>query len=353
MNEFSGLELLATSVIVLDEEAKIVFANAATENLLERPCKSLLHVSLTDLFINGDQLQSGFREAIAQQFSDKRQELVLESHWREPLHVHCTVIALDHPTYPVLIELRENVKQIKHEREERIHDQNRENKELIRNLAHEIKNPLGGIRGAAQLLELELPEYDEKSLREYTKVIVKEADRLQILVDRLLAPNRTAQVITQVNIHEICEHVLRLIQAEYSQGLRIIRDYDLSIPEFSADYQQLIQVTLNIAQNAAQALKEKIANSEAQLTFKTRVVRQTTIIKQRYKLALDLQIIDNGPGISPEINDRIFYPLVTGREGGTGLGLTLAQAFISQHSGIIECESKTGCTVFKILIPLS
>lgn len=357
MNQFAGLDLLASAVLVLNPQGSIVYANPAAENLLERPFKLLLHSQLSELFLNGDELLDGFQQAIAQQFADKRQDLILERNGHEPLHVHSIVTALDLPDTPVLIELRENVQQLKLDREERMQDQNKENKELIRNLAHEIKNPLGGIRGAAQLLELELPEQDlserrAKELREYTQVIIKEADRLQVLVDRLLAPNRLPQVIADVNIHEVCERVRSLIMAEFPKGLMIKRDYDLSIPEFRGDQQQLIQVVLNIAHNAAQALKMRMAEGDAEIIFKTRVVRQVTLAKVRYRLALDLHIIDNGPGIPPSIRDRIFYPLVSGRDGGSGLGLTLAQAFITQHAGVIDCESRAGCTDFRILIPL-
>lgn len=357
MSQFAGLELLASAVLVLDAQGRIVYANPAAENLLERPFKLLLNVELQELFTNSAELLEDFQQALEQKFADKRQDLILEQIGREALHVHSIVTALDNPATPVLIELRENVQQLKLDREERMQGQNKENKELIRNLAHEIKNPLGGIRGAAQLLELELPEQDlperrAKELREYTQVIIKEADRLQSLVDRLLAPNRLPQVIGDLNIHEVCERVRSLIVAEFPKGLRIKRDYDLSIPEFRGDQQQLIQVVLNIAHNAAQALAQRRLEGDAEITFKTRVVRQVTLAKVRYRLALDLHIIDNGPGIPADIKDRIFYPLVTGKAGGTGLGLTLAQAFITQHAGVIDCESREGCTDFRILLPL-
>ena len=286
------------------------------------------------------------------EFADKRQDLVLERAGHEPILVHSIITVLDNPALPVLIELRENVQQIKQDREERMLENSQANKELIRNLAHEIKNPLGGIRGAAQLLELELPERDAKELREYTQVIIKEADRLQTLVDRLLAPHRLPHIVTEVNIHEVCERVRSLIVAEFPKGICILRDYDLSIPDFRGDLEQLIQSVLNIAHNAAQALSERIENGDAVLTFKTRIVRQITIAKIRYRLALDLHIIDNGPGIAPAMLDKIFFPLVSGRDGGSGLGLTLAQTFIGQHHGVIECQSKPGLTDFRILIPL-
>lgn len=363
MSHFSALDLLASSVLVLNPQAQIMFANTAAENLLEQSRKTLINAYLADIFPNTEQLQQDFQEAITHQFTDKRQDLILERFGHESLHVHYTISVIDDAKYPVIIELRENIQQRKLDREERFQEQNRENKELIRNLAHEIKNPLGGIRGAAQLLEFELPEHDVKGFKEYTQVIIKEADRLQALVDRLLAPNRTAQNIVDVNIHEICEYVLRLISSQYNHGfnelgnpqIHIHRDYDLSIPEFRGDQEQLIQVILNIAQNAAQALSINRLSTETHrsLTFKTRVERQVTIAKQRHKLALTLQIIDNGPGIADDILDRIFYPLVTGREGGTGLGLTLAQAYVAQHAGTIECDSKPGCTNFRILLPIS
>jgi two-component system nitrogen regulation sensor histidine kinase GlnL len=262
------------------------------------------------------------------------------------------VTVLDDPENPVLIELRENVQQLKLDREERILDQTQANKELIRNLAHEIKNPLGGIRGAAQLLELELPDRHLKELREYTQVIIKESDRLQTLVDRLLAPHRRPQIVGDVNIHEVFERVRSLIMAEFPVGLSIRRDYDLSLPEFRGDKEQLIQAVLNIAHNAAQALAARIAVGDAELIFRSRIMRSVTIVKVRYRLALDLHIIDNGPGIPADLKDRIFYPLVSGKDGGSGLGLTLAQTFVQQHMGVIECDSRPGHTDFRLLIAL-
>lgn len=352
MNSLEGLDLLASAVVLLDADGRITYANAAAENLLESSFKALANQKLTELFSNGDKLTTVFHQAVAHQFADKRLDLTLERIGRDSLQVHVIVTALDNPEVPVLIELRENVQQLKLDREERIIDQSQANKELIRNLAHEIKNPLGGIRGAAQLLELELPERHLKELREYTQVIIKEADRLQTLVDRLLAPHRYPHIVGDVNIHEVCERVRSLIVSEFPVGLTIKRDYDLSVPEFRGDKEQLIQAVLNIAHNAAQALSERIQNGDGELILQTRVARQVTLAKVRYRLALDLHIIDNGPGIPPDIQDRIFYPLVSGRDGGSGLGLTLAQTFIQQHMGVIECESRPGRTDFRILIPL-
>ena len=352
MESLAGLDLLASCVVVLDATGGIQFANAAAQNLLQSSIKLLLNQKLSDLFINGQELQKLFEQSMESQFADKRQDLILERAGFEPLQVQMIFSVLDNEETPVLIEFRENVQQIKQDREERILDHSQANKELLRNLAHEIKNPLGGIRGAAQLLEMELPERDARELREYTQVIIKEADRLQTLVDRLLAPHRIPHIVGDVNIHEVCERVRSLILAEFPHGLALLRDYDLSIPDFRGDVEQLIQSVLNITLNAAQALSDRIEAGDAELTFKTRIVRQVTIAKIRYKLALELHIIDNGPGISPDIVDRIFFPLVSGREGGSGLGLTLAQTFVQQHQGVIECTSRPGVTDFRILIPL-
>ena len=348
----NGLDLLASAVLVLDADGRIVYSNPAAENLLESSSKTLVGQTLGDLFINNEELSHVFSQALEHQFADKRLDLTLERPGREPLQVHTVVNALDKPETPVLIELRENLQQLKLDREERLLDQSQANKELIRNLAHEIKNPLGGIRGAAQLLELEIPERHLKELREYTQVIIKEADRLQTLVDRLLAPHRRPHIVGDVNIHEVCERVRSLIVSEFPSGLKIRRDYDLSVPEFRGDKEQLIQAVLNIAHNAAQVLSERMKAGDAELTLRTRIARQITLAKVRYRLALDLHIIDNGPGIPPDIRDRIFYPLVSGRDGGSGLGLTLAQTFVQQHMGVIECESRPGYTDFRILIPL-
>ena len=350
-NSLGGLDLLASAVLVLDQQGRIAYANAAAESLLESSFKVLNQQRLPDLFINGEKLATILDQAKQHQFDQKREDLLLERVGKSPLQVNVIVTVLDDPNNPVLLELRENVQQLKLDREERLLDQTQANKELIRNLAHEIKNPLGGIRGAAQLLEMEL-RADLKELTEYTQVIIKESDRLQTLVDRLLAPHRRPQIVGDVNIHEVFERVRSLIMAEFPQGLTIRRDYDLSLPEFRGDKEQLIQAVLNIAHNAAQALARRMAAGDAELIFRSRIARSITLAKVRYRLALDLHIIDNGPGIPAELKDRIFYPLVSGREGGSGLGLTLAQTFIQQHSGVIECDSRPGCTDFRILIGL-
>ena len=346
---FASFDLLATPVAVLNAHGQMLAVNAALEDVLGQSRRSLVGHPLAVHFVDPQPLHSALLGVRNNEFAALRYEAALRRmHHSDHLPVH-VIIAPSERSDEVIVELLPVEQKTRQEREERLLEQAQVNKELIRNLAHEIKNPLGGIRGAAQLLEMEL---QNKDLTEYTQVIIHEADRLQTLVDRLLAPHRRPHVVGDVNIHEVCERVRSLILAEFPRGLAVVRDYDISIPEFRGDKEQLIQVVLNIAHNAAQALHERRAQGDAQITLRTRILRQVTFGKQRYRLALELHVMDNGPGIPDSIKDRIFYPLVSGREGGSGLGLTLAQTFVQQHHGLIECASEPGCTDFKILIPL-
>jgi two-component system, NtrC family, nitrogen regulation sensor histidine kinase GlnL len=344
-----ALDALATLVAVVDLRAKVLFANAALEDALGTSRRAIEGGGLlTDYFVEPQALVAALEGVATNAFATLRYDALLQKAGADQIPVH-VIIAQTERSNEVIVEMLPLQQQAKLDREERLVEQAQANKELIRNLAHEIKNPLGGIRGAAQLLQMEL---ESKELTEYTQVIIHEADRLQTLVDRLLAPHRKPHVVADVNIHEVCERVRSLILAEFPKGLRVVRDYDTSIPDFRGDKEQLIQVLLNIAHNAAQVLADRIATGDACITFKSRIARQITFGKKRYRLALELHVIDNGPGIPDEIKDRIFYPLVSGREGGSGLGLTLAQTFVQQHDGTIECESQSGRTEFKILIPL-
>ena len=346
---FAALDWLSTLVAVLDGTGGTVrFANTALENALGLSRRTLGGADFSQLFAEPALLQSALAGARGAEFAAMRFEASLRRLGQEPMPVHVQVSVLE-ASGEILAELWPLQQQVRQDREERLREQAHAQKELVRNLAHEIKNPLGGIRGAAQLLQMELASPE---LAEYTQVIVHEADRLQSLVDRLLAPHRQAQRVGDVNIHEVCERVRSLVLLEYPQGLRVQRDYDTSIPEFRGDREQLIQALLNIVQNAAQALSGRIAAGDAEIVLRTRVARQVTLGRQRYRLALELHVIDNGPGVPEAIKERIFYPLVTGRDGGSGLGLTLAQTFVQRHHGLIECESQPGRTDFRILIPL-
>ena len=347
--KFQAFDWLATPIAVLESNGTVVFVNSELEDVIGQSRRSLEGQSFLNYFADSQPLVHALTGARANEFAALRYDAeLLRIKPEEVLPVH-VIVAQSDQSGQVIIELLPIQQQTRQDREERLMDQAHANKELIRNLAHEIKNPLGGIRGAAQLLEMDLVS---KELTEYTQVIIREADRLQTLVDRLLAPHRRPHMVGDVNIHEVCERVRSLIVAEFPKGLRVIRDYDISIPEFRGDREQLIQAVLNIAHNAALALSERVNEGDAQLTFKTRITRQVTFGKQRYRLALELHVIDNGPGVPDSIKDRIFFPLISGREGGSGLGLTLAQTFVQQHHGMIECESVPGRTDFKILIPL-
>ena len=345
---FASFDLLATLVAVVSVDGTVIFVNAALEGALGTSRRHIEGAFFPDTFTDPQLLKVALQGARSNDFAVLRYDAVLMRAGDDPMPVH-VVLAQTERVDEVVIEMLPVAQQARQEREERLLDQAQANKELIRNLAHEIKNPLGGIRGAAQLLEMEI---DSRDLKEYTQVIIHEADRLQTLVDRLLAPHRRPHVVGDVNIHEVCERVRSLILAEFPKGLRVVRDYDTSLPEFRGDREQLIQAVLNIAHNACQALAERMAQGDAELVLRTRIARQVTFGKQRYRLALELHVIDNGPGVPPSLKDRIFYPLVSGREGGSGLGLTLAQTFIQQHHGLIECDSVPGRTDFKILVPL-
>ncbi|HEY4372747.1 MAG TPA: nitrogen regulation protein NR(II) [Burkholderiales bacterium] len=344
---FPGLDLLPSAVLLLDGEFRITHANPAAEALFESSMRLLLGQPVEHQ-TQSEELGRLLEGALEGQWSHRHQELELSFAGRDPVSMACVVTPIEHQGSRVLLELRAIDQQLKVEREERLNEQAEANRQLIRNLAHEIKNPLGGIRGAAQLLEFELPE---KRLREYTQVIVKESDRLQSLMDRMLTPHRPPH-ITAVNIHEVLERVRSLLAAEFPKKISLVRDYDASLPELRGDKEQLIQVALNVARNAAQALLGA-GTRDPRIVLRTRVVRNITLHKERYRLALDLHIEDNGPGIPDDIRERVFYPLVSGREGGSGLGLTLAQTFVQQHRGTIEVESRPGYTCFKILLPFS
>jgi two-component system, NtrC family, nitrogen regulation sensor histidine kinase GlnL len=345
---YEGLDLLSTAVLLLDAQARIVHVNQAAELLFDTSRRTLVGQPVGRVL--GD--EAGIRQLVSDAegnaFGQRKQIMELRRVGREPLQVQVTATAQLADATPVVLEVSEIEQQLKVDREERQFGLTEANRQLMRNLAHEIKNPLGGVRGAAQLLESELTP----DQREYTRVIIAEADRLQALVDRLLAPHRAPRVVADVNIHEVLERVRMVMLAEFPRGLAIERDYDASAPEFRGDKEQLIQAVLNVVRNAAEALDDRIAAGDARIILRTRVARQVTIARTRHRLALDLHIIDNGPGIPDELKDRVFFPLVSGRDTGTGLGLTLAQTFVQQHHGLIEVDSRPGRTDFRILIPL-
>jgi two-component system nitrogen regulation sensor histidine kinase GlnL len=338
------LEHLSTAVILLDGESRICYLNPAAENLFGLSNTNLVGHPLQHAFTHTEQLFNTIQSALVSHASHIEHELTLGTHLSgNKQHLSCTATPLHLERCALMLEFHTIDRPLKLAREEQMLDQTQANRLLLRNLAHEIKNPLGGIRGAAQLLEQEL---EKPALREYTQVVIQEADRLRSLMEKLLTPQH-APHFSALNIHEVLERVRSVVLAELPEGLAIQRDYDLSLPELHGDKEQLIQVVLNIVRNAAQAMKGK-----GQIVLRTRITRQVTLMKKLHRLAIAVQIIDNGPGIPSHLRDKIFYPLVSGRADGHGLGLTLAQDFVSQHQGSIEFESEPGRTCFTVMLPL-
>jgi two-component system nitrogen regulation sensor histidine kinase GlnL len=337
--------MLSTGVLLLSADRIVRYANPAAEHLFELSRARLCGHAIGALFAEPRLLAGAIDNAVASGAAYSEQELELGLVGKARLHLAVTVSPVDQGDVALLLEFRHIDQQLRIAREERQLEQQEANRELIRNLAHEIKNPLGGIRGAAQLLEREL---GQPQLSEYTQVIIHEADRLQSLVNRLLTPHRLP-TYRRTNVHEILVRVKGVVQAEFP-SIPIDSDFDISLPEIEADPEQLTQAVLNIVRNAAQALSGTTA--APRILLATRVARYVTLARRRHRLALSIAITDNGPGIPAALRERIFYPLVSGREGGSGLGLTIAQTFVAQHSGTIECESGPGRTMFRILLPV-
>ncbi len=345
MSDSQILDHLNTTVLVFDADARLVYINAAGENLFALSSRQAAGMGLKDMLSNGAHLARRVDTARQSNHPVTERELQLCTLDGHEVTVDCTVTPLTAPgqATSVLVEMLAVDRQLRITREENLLSQNQAARDLVRGLAHEIKNPLSGLRGAAQLLERELKNQE---LAEYTRIIVGEADRLQALMDRMLGP-RALPEKKRITIHEVLEHVRSLVKAEGAEKLNIVRDYDPSIPDLKADPDMLIQAVLNIVRNAAQAMYYN-----GTLTLRTRTQRQFTIGHHRHKLVLRLDIIDTGPGIPPGMMEKIFYPMITGRADGTGLGLTIAQSLVSRHGGLIECVSHPGHTVFTILLPL-
>ncbi|MBY0271452.1 MAG: PAS domain-containing protein [Burkholderiales bacterium] len=351
----NGLDLLATAVVVVDDKQAVLYMNPAAENLLEASTTNVAGLTLERLFGDNAVLASAISYAHANNCSYTEHELEFSINGRLRLNLACTVSPTDRgkAASGTLLEFRQIDQQLRVEREARLLEQSQAHRDLIRNLAHEIKNPLGGIRGAAQLLDREL---ERPALHEYTQVIIKESDRLQSLMDRLLTPHRLP-LPGPVNIHEVLERVRSVILAEFP-GMVVRRDYDTSMPVLTGDREQLIQVVLNITRNAAQAIKSvekdggKDGKNTGEIRLKTRIARQVTLARRRFRHAVQVEISDNGPGIPEDMRARVFQPLISGREGGSGLGLTIAHNFVTQHHGAITFESAPGKTCFTLLLPV-
>ena len=339
------LENLTSAVILLNGRFEVTYMNSSAEMLLEASLRRLLAEPIDQLFLGATEeleLLQGLVQA-GQRVSKREARLMTFKGNEIITDFTATKISPNN----LLIEIQPRDRLARIEREEEMLNRHATAKVLVRGLAHEIKNPLGGIRGAAQLLDREL---DNEELKEFTRIIVEETDRLRNLVDRLMGPYRKPN-IERLNIHAVLEHVRSLIEVEDQGNIQMVRDYDPSLPEFDGDYEQLIQVVLNICRNAMQSLTEAGTESPT-ITMKTRAVRRVTLGTEQHRLVCKVDIIDNGPGIPKELLDSVFYPMVTGRAEGSGLGLSIAQSVINQHQGLIEVTSIPGETNFQILIPL-
>jgi len=347
MYSAEAFDLLSTTVLLLNSTGEVVEANAAAEVMFGRSRRNLLGQPAAFLFDRDKALAHSIQQACRGEVADCRQ-FARVRRGVETVEVAVTSVALSQPLWSALIEIKDLEQRVLADRSSRLVDEIDTQHELLRNLAHEVKNPLGGLRGAAQLLESELPD---PALREYTSVIISEADRLQALVDRLAAPQRMPVQWQAVNIHEICERVCALVRAEFRE-VALLRDYDASMPEFRADPARVMQALLNIVRNAAQVMTGFQPTQSPHITIKTRIARQVLLRHKQHRLAAVVTVIDNGPGVPETLKERIFHPLVTGRDGGTGLGLSLAQDFIQQHGGVIEFESQPGHTEFRLQLPM-
>lgn len=339
------LEHLGTAILVFNRELQLSYINPAGEMLFSHSARYLCGRSIHQLVLNAESMSEELANTITSEEVVTHRGCRLELPDAADLSVDCTFTPMleSGEVYAVLVELRQVDHHMRIEQEENLIAQQQATHVLVRGLAHEIKNPLGGLRGAAQLLEGEI---GDDTLKEYTQIIIGEADRLQGLIDRMLGPSQLP-AIQAVNIHEVLGRVCELVQIEAGPGLSISQDYDPSLPDLQGDPDQLVQATLNIVRNAAQALEYK-----GEITLRTRIMRNFNIGSRKYRLVARIEIIDNGPGIDEALLKQVFYPMITGRDDGTGLGLSIAQALVSRHHGLIECSSEPGQTVFTVLLPL-
>ncbi len=338
-------EGLATAVVVLDGQLRLLLMNPSAEMLFGISARQHVGEPLSKMIGTDPGLIGELERCIHEghTFTDREVNLRLPAGRKATVDLTVSATGESYLDSELLLELRQVDRRVRIEREEQLHAQYETARELVRGLAHEVKNPLGGIRGAAQLLERELSGAE---LKEYTGIIIREADRLRKLVDRLLGPNHLPKR-RPVNLHEVLEQVRALVEAEAGDGVVFRRDYDPSIPPIQADPDQLVQAVLNIVRNAVEAL-----SGRGVVSLRTRVQRQFTIGHRRNRLVARIDIVDNGPGIQKEMLERIFMPMISDRPSGTGIGLSIAQSLIHQHRGLIECSSRRGETVFTILLPL-
>lgn len=346
------LETILTAILGLDAQGFITYSNASAQSLLGHSPKALIGQRIA-LYVSDVQaclLKANAQDALKRSAQSMLATLTLES--GRQTRVWCTLSyheksAPHEATY--LLEMTDIERALNAERAAIENTQYKANLELFRNLAHEIKNPLGGITGAAQLINVKSLTEDD---RECIALILKETKRLEQLVDRFLLPHRTPKKSEVINLHEILSYVESLLHLEFSEQIHIIRDYDISIPEFASDRGRLVQIFLNLARNAIQAM---LGHQTAQpcLAFKTRLVRDQLVQGARHRHVIKISITDNGPGIDENIREKLFYPLVTGRADGVGLGLSIVKTFTEELQGQIVVRSRPGQTNFTLLLPFT
>jgi len=337
-------DTLSTAIIVLDKSLLILHINAAAENLFGISRERIIRKPYTALF-KDKKIKHHLDFVLHHEEIQTLRGCHLKVNNNENITVDCVANPLlkSGKLIGVVLELYRVDHQLRIAREEQLLNQQEATQTLVRGLAHEIKNPLGGLRGAAQLLDSELQGED---LKEYTHIIISEADRLKNLVDRMLGSRQPAKK-EQVNIHEVLERVRKLVKADIPAGVTLRFDYDPSIPELHADQDHLIQIVFNIVGNALKAVGDS-----GNILFKTRVLRNFTINQKRHRLALRLEIMDDGEGVPDDIRNKLFYPMISGSTQGTGLGLSIAQSLANRHHGVIEFESRPGKTRFILLLPI-
>lgn len=339
------LDHLTTAIILLDEHFTIIYLNTAAEVMLSKSLQHCHNLPISEVLTEKSESINLLQALEKNQPCTKHDACLLINNHELTVDYVITPMTEQNEFYFIIEIVIPDTLRVP--RDEVLASQQQGNKLLIKGLAHEIKNPLGGIRGVTQLLARELPQ---DNLKEYTHIIIEEVDRLSNLVDRMLGPN-TLPNYKLANIHEVLERVYGLVAAESQQQITLIKDYDPSIPEIYMDTEQMIQAILNIVRNAMEALLSHFI-AKPEIIFKTRILRQVNIGTNRHKMVANIDIIDNGPGIPSELKATLFYPMVSGRPDGTGLGLAITQNIISQHKGIIECSSQTNQTKFSIFLPL-
>lgn len=339
------LDNLTTAVLTFDSRLRLTGINPAGEMLFEISAKKAVGQSLTELLPHARLAAKTLLQTLESRHPFTARSVPMRLPGARNITVDCTVTPMTDAGSEgtLLVELTQVDRLLRLARDESMLERQAANRAVMRGLAHEIKNPLGGLRGAAQLLERELPD---QTLREYTRIIIHEADRLRNLVDRMMGPRQPLKK-QPVNVHEILEHVRKLMLVEVPVGLTFERHYDPSLPDFEGEPEQLIQAVLNIVRNSVEAIQH-----HGIIRLRTKIERSFTIGHKRHRLVLRTDIEDSGPGIPEEIREHIFYPMVTAKPGGTGLGLSIAQDIIAKHGGLIECDSRPGQTIFSIYLPL-